>query len=100
MADRWFRVPTETIDGVDGPKYRDRSGITGFSGNTIGNSPKWVVRFYGDKSTLNKIASENDATELTASEAAQRFANATDQPQIPDREWDAATVDESFRVST
>lgn len=109
MADRWFRVPTKTVErtdregnvisSVDGPKYRTKSGIAGFSGNTIGNSPRWVVRFYGDESTLDEIAAESDAMELTAAEAARRFSNATGQPLVPDKDWDETTVNESFEVS-
>lgn len=98
MADRWFRLPTETIDAEDGPKYRDLEGVTGFSGNTIGNSPRWIVRFYGDESTLDEIASESDATELTDSEAAQKFENASGRENIPEKNWNATEVNDSFGV--
>lgn len=106
---RWFRVPTEDIERTDddgnvvsttsGPKYRTLDGVTGFSGNTIGNSPQWVVRFYSDQSTLDNIASETDTTQLTTSEAAQRFENATGQSQNPDKDWDTSGVKNSFQVN-
>jgi hypothetical protein len=98
MADRWFRVPTATIDGRDGPKYRGHDGVTGFSGNTIGITPRWVVRLYGDTAALDGIASQLDTVELTVSEAAQLFDGATSQPHLPDTLWNASTVNEGFNV--
>lgn len=52
----WFRVPAESSDSIQGPKYSEEGGIIGFSGNTIGSSPQWVVRFYGDTAILDDIA--------------------------------------------
>lgn len=109
MADRWFRVPTETIEwtdsdgnvisSADGPKYRDLDGITGFSGNTIGNNPMWVVRYYGDTTTLDEIASKSDSQELTDVEAVQKFENAKID-NIPDKNWDKQTMNDRFSVNT
>lgn len=82
MANRFFVVPIATTDdGGRYPKYSDEGGITGFSGNTMDfSADKWsdlpwypnemyVLRFYGDTSTLDTIEgyddawSENDASE-------------------------------------
>lgn len=79
MADRWFRLPK---DGYR-PKYSDRDGVTGFSGNTIGNSPQYVVRFYGDTATLDAIEAESDVTALDESNAAQALSNGPNVDSLP-----------------
>jgi len=71
MAKRWIAVPqvqSERRGHI--PKYTDRDGLTGFSGNTVevteeDNLPTtgvyYIARFFGDQSTLDQIASEPDA---------------------------------------
>lgn len=90
MADRWFVVPTEQYEETndDGevvasgtrPKYSDTDALNGFAGNviSIGMRDPWtvfatagydtdyyIVRYYGPSDALDRIASNDDATDLS-----------------------------------
>lgn len=77
MPDRWFRVPEvgsgTTADPLR-PKYSDR--VDAHTGNTIGAAPGWVVRYYADTATLDGIAAEADATEISPTQALALFNTA------------------------
>jgi hypothetical protein len=90
MADRWFVVPTEQYEETNDngdvtrtkirPKYSDTDALKGFTGSmiSIGMRDPWavfatagydtdyyVVRFYGPSDALDRIASNDDATDLS-----------------------------------
>lgn len=82
MTDVWFVVPAVTSNEQIRPKYAGQ--VDGFSGNTVdsgdittslgglipsnsGVSTWYIVRFYGDSSTLNQIAGNSDTRRLSNS---------------------------------
>lgn len=74
MPDRWFRVSevgTGTMDDPYRPEFSDR--CNGYSSFHIGNSPRFVMRAYADDTTLDGIASESKATELSESQALDKY---------------------------
>lgn len=65
MADRWIRVPRSgsgTMADPHRPKYADR--LDGWSGQVLGNSPRYLVRAYGDGATLDALEAERDVQAL------------------------------------
>lgn len=78
MANRWFNVPSETVpDPVDRhdvhrPAHSEQ--VDSYTGFSIGNSPRFVVRYYADPQTLDSIGAENQVTEIT-DVAALEFLN-------------------------
>lgn len=74
MPDRWFRVRevgTGTMDDPYRPEFSDR--CDGFSAFSVGNSPRYVMRAYADTDTLDGIAAESRATELSAQQALDAY---------------------------
>lgn len=71
---RWFRVRevgTGTMDDEYRPEFSDRCDA--FSAFPLGTSPVYVMRAYADDATLDGIASEQNATELTTQEALDAY---------------------------
>lgn len=74
MANRWFVLPIEeTATGVRRPKYVDRDGIRGFSGQVhyfdaetyprlpFAGEEMYVARVYGTSEAIDALADEQDA---------------------------------------
>jgi len=97
MPDRWFNLPKTTLsDGTIVPDYVDRAGVDGWSGNVIGNSPRYVVRVYGTTSALDAIANESGATELEdATAAANKLTDRN--TAVPDG-FDGTNAENGFRI--
>lgn len=72
MPNRWFAVPEVEVDTPTGtgtdPEYADR--VEAYSNYRRGNSPRRVVRYYADESTLDAIAA-NDNVRVIDDEVAQ-----------------------------
>jgi hypothetical protein len=110
IYDRWYIVPaveftdSETGETYTAPKYSDRDGISGFSGNTFDESileahypalkqiypglTWYIVRFYGTWTELNNISVLGDTRNLATNAEdvnailSQRF------PDLPsDTDW-------------
>lgn len=119
-TNRWFTLPivldeSDPADPVRRPKYVEREGIEGYSGNTVARSltdhlpdlpdqarsPSWnfydelfVARIYGDEMRLEEIAEEPDVFALSmGGRAAERVPTAMlnarfgDQPDRDDEGW-------------
>lgn len=80
MANRWFIVPLEESDVGERPKYSDSAQVESWAGNvividatdpwtvfaTVGTGEQYyLARFFGDSQTLDSIASNSDATDLS-----------------------------------
>lgn len=70
MNDQWFQVPESDVEGE--PDLPDV--IDGYTGNSINDSPRWVVRVYADEETLDEIRNEPQATELTQESVEDAFS--------------------------
>lgn len=103
MEDRWFNVPEVTVplEGVDPdddiqeeviPKHSDREDVAATSGFRLGNSPRYIVRFYAEAAVLDEIAADPDVDEVSRQMAANRFNNARG------RDFDAESLERSFRA--
>lgn len=74
MPDRWFRVRevgSGTLDDPYRPEFADR--CDGYSAFPVGNSPRYVMRAYADGVTLDGIAAESKATELSSYQALDAY---------------------------
>lgn len=70
MASRWYRLP-ETGSGDDLDEIRPdlldhADDVDGWSGNAAhpDGAPQWIVRVYGDDTTLDALAGEPQAVAL------------------------------------
>lgn len=76
MPDEWFQVPGEKDGNKVDPKYIDGiDGIDGFTGNTISESPRYVIRVFGTSSALDELRSNNGVASLSRSEVKSKFSN-------------------------
>lgn len=69
MANRWFRLQEIGTGGFDDEYRPDFSGhdVDGWTGNKShpDGSPRWIVRVYADTATLDALAGEPSAQELS-----------------------------------
>lgn len=76
MATGWFRIP-ETGQGTDAdpvrPDYLDTIGIEDWTGNTMAQSPRFLVRVYGTSQQLDELRAKNEVTEHTPEKARSTF---------------------------
>lgn len=68
MTDDWFRVPETGAGTKTDPLRPDLHGydVDGWAGKKQhpNGSPKWVVRVYGDESTLSALGDESGVQRL------------------------------------
>lgn len=77
MADRWLRVPKTTDDdGATTPKYADE--LEGWSGQTLAESPRYLIRCYGTDSTLDSIEANDDVQSPTDAEVSDALNSLLD----------------------